>query len=759
MKKKRNNVIVRLILLFVISVAIGFCINPIFKNLKYGLDLQGGFEVLYQIDSIDGSKVTKSMVTNTYKTISKRIDVLGVSEPNISIEGDNKIRIQLAGITDPEEARNLLSTAANLTFRDTSDNLLMNSDVLRSGGAKITQDEKGNPAVSLSIRDKEKFYDVTKKVSEMDDNRIVIWLDYDEASDSFANEAVRCGSLTNSKCLSSATVSQGFASDVIIQGNFTSEEVSNLVDLINSGSLPTKLSEISSKTVGASFGANSLNLTLTAGLIGIGLVILFMIAVYRFAGLIASFGIIIYTFLTFLIFWLIGGVLTLPGIAAIVIGIGMAVDANVISFSRIKDELKKGTGLSQAYKNGNKNSFMTIFDSNLTTLIVAVILFIFGESSIKGFATVLIISIFTTMIVMVGITRYLLTKFVNTKYFDKKLNLFIGINEKNIPDISKNEKNDKEPFAKLDFAKNRKWFYLTSIVLISIGIVSLFVSGLNLGIDFKGGSSVTLKTDKKVTVEDIKKDIKELKYESSDIEISDGLVIMTLNNELSKDEVLKTEKFFNEKYSGSTDIGVVSNIVKKELVKNAFLSLIIAAIAIIIYISIRFRFSYAVGAILALLNDVLIIIGVFSLLKLEVTTIFIAAILSIIGYSINDTIVTFDRIRENTRKLKKNRYESIDQIKSILNTSIRQTLTRSIITTITTLLPVIALIIFGSHEIINFNIALLIGLISGVYSSICLASPIWLDIEKRSIGKEIKKKWYEDDEKEVEELKVRGINS
>ena len=346
--------------------------NPLLDAINYGLDLQGGFEVLYEVSSLDEDKdIDSDMVNNTYKSLLKRIDILGVSEPEITIEGDNRIRVRLAGITNKEEAREVLSSTASLTFRDTSNHLLMTSDVL-GGNAKVTRDQYGKPAVSLSIKDKDTFYDVTSKVSKMENNMIVIWLDYEAGVDSYSKEKNICGSLGNSRCLSAATVSQGFSSDVIIQGNFSSEEASSLVELINSGALPTKLEEISSRTVEASFGMNSLNKTLIAGAIGISIVILLMIVIYRFGGFIASIGVLLYTILTFLIFYLINGVLTLPGIAAILLGIGMAVDSNVIIFERIKDQLKIGVGLKEAYKIGNNESLTSVIDANITTMIVAI---------------------------------------------------------------------------------------------------------------------------------------------------------------------------------------------------------------------------------------------------------------------------------------------------------------------------------------------------------------------------------------------------
>lgn len=743
---KKQSVMKSIGIIVIILVVMGLLSPTLFRNLKFGLDLKGGFEVLYEVQSLNGEEVTSDMVTSTYKTMLKRIDVLGVSEPVITVEGTNKIRVQLAGVTDAEEAREILSQAANLTFRDTSDNLLMNSDVLNSGGARVGQDSKGRPAVSLSVKDKDEFYRVTKKVSEMEDNRIVIWLDFDKDT-SFEKEEANCGSLGDSKCLSVATVGEGFASDVIIQGNFTQNEVKSLVELINSGSLPTKLDEISSKTVTASFGMHSLEKTVLAGIVGAILIIIFLIALYRFSGLIASIGLLIYAFLTFSIFWLVGGVLTLPGIAAMLLGIGMAVDANVIQFSRIKDELKKGKNFQAAYKTGSKNSLMTIIDSNVTTLIVAIILFIFGESSIKGFATMLMISIFVTMLVMVFITRYLLNLFVKTGYFDQKVTAFLGVNKKSL------ECND---WKNLDFIKSSRIFFSLTIIVVLLGIVSLGMKGLNLGIDFKGGSSISIQSEKEITKEQLEKDLTEMGYTISTTDVRDENTIdVLITDSLTKDQVLKTEKHFKEKYNAATEIGVVSNVVKRELIKNAFLSLLLASIAIVIYISARYKFSYALGAIVALLHDVFIIVAVFSIFDLEVSSIFVAAILSIIGYSINDTIVLFDRIKENINLKEKNTIKSKEDLGEIVNDSLRQTLSRSIITTLTTLIPVVCLIFMGSREIINFNIAMLIGLIAGAYSSICIASQLWYHIEKKNIGKPKKKKWYD----EPEELKVKGVNS
>ena len=698
--------------------------------------------------------MTGDKLTATYKTLSKRIDSLGVSEPEIVIEGNDKIRVKLAGVKNPEEARTQLSTVATLSFRDTEDNLLMTSDVLQPGKAKIGQDSAGNPAVALTVKDKDKFYEVTNKISQQENNMIVIWLDYNDLRDSYANESGLCGT-NESNCLSAATVSQGFASDVIIQGNFTMEEVSNLVDLINSGSLPSKLTELSSTTVGASFGEDTLHTTLIAGIIAILAIILILILVYHFAGFISSVSMMIYSFLVFGVFWVVGGVLTLPGIAALLLGIGMAVDSNVITFARIKEELLKGKSLPTAFREGSRESFSAILDSNLTTLIVAIIMFILGESSIKGFATMLIITIVVTMFTMVFLTRYLMKLFVKTDYFNDKVGLFINVKKEDIPDVNKNEKVKPNRFSKVNFLKYRKVTALISLLIIVVGGVLIGVKGLNLGIDYKAGTSITVVSDQKISEKALVKDMKELGYEKCLVNISSDEVNIRVDSTFDGEKVKEVNKYFENKYDAKVSIGVVSNIVQKELVKNAILAVLVALLGIIVYVSIRFKFSYAVGGVLALVHDVLIMFSMFAITRFEVSSMFIAAVLAIIGYSINDTIVSFDRIRENLKKEDRKKL-NYDKFAEICNRSIQETFTRTIYTSVTTLVPVIILLILGSRGIFNFNMAMLFGLIAGTYSSIFIATSMFMLLEKKNLGKEEKKKIvYKDD---LEEKKIKGIN-
>ena len=752
-KKGMGRIIRNSLILIILVVGICFLFVPLFKGLKFGLDLQGGFEILYKADSIDGSKMTKEKITATYKTLSKRIDSLGVSEPEIIVEGNDKIRVKLAGVKNPEEARTQLSTVATLSFRDTEDNLLMTSDVLRAGGAKIGQAADGSPAVALSVKDKDKFYEVTSAISQKENNYIVIWLDYNALTDSYSKEGNECGT-SGSNCLSAATVSQGFASDVIIQGHFTQEEVSNLVDLINSGSLPSKLTELSSNTVGASFGEKTLATTLTAGIIAIAAIILILILIYHFAGFISAVSMMIYTFLVFGVFWIVGGVLTLPGIAALVLGIGMAVDSNVITFARIKEELFKGKSLPNAFREGAKSSFSAIIDSNITTLIVAIIMFTFGESSIKGFATMLIITVLVTMFTMVFLTRLLLKLFIKTEYFNDKLKLFINVNKKDVPDVNKNEKAKVSGFTKVNFLKYKYVCLVLSLLIIIVGGVIIGTKGLNLGIDYKAGTSIAVVSDEKITEDMLEADLKELKLKASNIEEAAEEMSIRLDTTLTGEQVKEINRYFEDKYNAKVNIGVVSNLVQKELVKNAILAVLIALLGIILYVSIRFKFSYAIGGVVALIHDVAIMFALFAIFRFEVSSMFIAAVLAIIGYSINDTIVSFDRIRENLSNVDRKKITK-GEFEELCNRSIGETFTRTIYTTITTLLPVIVLLVLGSRGIFNFNMAMLFGLLAGTYSSIFIATVIFMLIEKRNLNKDEVKKVYKD---EFEEKKIKGIN-
>ena len=735
----------------VITALVCISFVPVIKNINFGLDLRGGFEILYKVETLDGSKLTDQELKSTYKSIVKRIDTLGVSEPEIIIEGEN-IRVKLAGVTDEEEAKERLSTPAVLSFRDLEDNLLMDASVLTNGGASLTTNERGKYVVALDIKDNEKFYNVTKEVSDRTDNFIVIWLDFNEVEDSYKTEGESCGALGGSNCISVARVGEAFSGNVVLEGDFPKEEAEQLVDLINSGSLPTKLTSISSKTVDASFGNDMLVKAGIAGVVSVGLIILLLTAVYRVAGFFSGLCLIVYTFLVFLFFNLIDGVLTLPGIAAMILGIGMAVDSNVISFERIKDELSRGKKLPDAVRAGDKRSIVTILDANITTFIAAILLFAFGESAVKGFATILILTIIVTMLTMVFINRVVISSLAESGIFDSRLNLFIGYKKKEKVKFKKQIKT----YDGFDFLKHKVALSIIPVVIIVIAGILLAVKGANLGIDFTGGSSITVMSTKEKVDEGKVKEIL-VDYEIVDLSMASNQEGYVKIAETLEEKEVKDIKASLKELGYESDIAVISTMVKKDLTKNALVSLIFASVAMLIYVAVRFTFNFSVSSIVALLHDVLIMCALFIIFKVEVNFIFIAAVLTIIGYSINDTIVTFDRIRENYEFGVKEKFKTKEEVYTLVNISLQQTIFRTLFTTTTTLIPVIVLLCFGISAIFEFNIALLIGLIAGVYSSIFLAGTVWALLSIKDMNTPEEKKHKYDDE--LDEKIIKGINA
>ncbi|WP_313801140.1 protein translocase subunit SecDF [Cytobacillus sp.] len=725
---KRGRIVAFFLIVILVGSLIGATTNGITKNIKLGLDLQGGFEVLYKVSSLDGKKVDKAALASTAKALDKRINVLGVSEPSIQIEGEDRIRVQLAGVTDQNKAREILSTEANLSFRDVNDVKMMDGSDLAEGGAKQTFDENGNPSVSLKLKSASTFKDVTQKIVNMGapNNLLVIWLDFEEG-DSFKAESAK----EDPAYLSAPRVSQVFNQDTVsITGQFTIDEAQTLADLLNAGSLPVKLDEVYSTSVGAQFGEQAMEKTVLGGIVGIAIIYLFMIFYYRFPGFIATVTLSIYIFIILVVFDWMNAVLTLPGIAALILGVGMAVDANIITFERIREEMKVGRTLKSAFQAGSKNSFATIFDANITTILAAIVLFAFGTSSVKGFATMLILSIVVSFLTAVYLSRLLLGLWVNSNIFNKKPGWF-GVRKGDIKNIAENYEAQDLPtrFDNIDFVKHRKKFFIFSGVLMTIGIIMLVVFRLNLGIDFSSGSRIELDANQSLTKEEFQAELTKLDIKTEDIVISgenrDIGVARVKDDVLSKDKIAELKTHFKKKYGEEPNVSTVSPTVGKELAKNAMKSLVIAAIGIIIYVTIRFEYRMAIPAVLALLHDSFFIIAFFSITRLEVDITFIAAILTVVGYSINDTIVTYDRMREIMAK--KKRLKTEEDIADVVNKGLRQVMGRSINTILTVIIAVLGLLIFGSESIRNFSIALLVGTVAGTYSSIFLASQIWYE--------------------------------
>lgn len=756
--KKVSRLIAFLLLVVLLFGGMAATYKNVIKDVNLGLDLQGGFEVLYQVKPLsDGDKIDKTAVQSTAKTLERRVNVLGVSEPKIQVEDQNRIRVQLAGVKDQEQARKILSSQANLTIRDSEDKVKLTGKDLVQGSAKQEFKQNTNqPAVTFKLKDSDKFKKVTEEISKKPENVMVVWLDY-QKGDSYQKEKTK----ENPKYVSAASVDQPINSpNVEISGGFQGEkgvtEAKQIADLLNSGSLPVKLDEIYSTSVGAQFGQDALQKTIFASIIGISIIYLFMLFFYRFPGLIAVITLTTYVYLTLVAFNFISGVLTLPGLAALVLGVGMAVDANIIMYERIKDELRIGRNLKQAYKKANKSSFITILDANLTTVLAATVLFFFGESSVKGFATMLLLAILMSFVTAVFLTRILLSLIVYSNFFKKKLWWF-GVKKSQIHNI--NEGKDVSelttPYDRIDFMKLAKPLFALSGLIIAAGIIILFIFKLNLGIDFTAGTRIDAESNHALKQADVEKKMDSIGLKPDQLSIggnNDTKASMQFKHDLSKEEVSKVKSTIKDEFGHEPTVNTVSPVIGQELAKNAMLAVLLASIGMIIYISLRFEWRMGISSIISLLHDAFMIIAVFSLFRLEVDITFIAAVLTIIGYSINDTIVTFDRVREMLRKVKVITKE--EEIDYIVNSAIRQTLTRSINTVLTVVVVVVALLIFGASSIFNFSLALLIGLVSGVFSSIFIAVPLWGILKKRELRKSDKHKLVVYKRKRTNEEKV-----
>lgn len=755
--KKSSRIIAFLLLVVLLFAGMAATYKSVVKNVNLGLDLQGGFEVLYQVDPLHkGDKIDKKALQSTAQTLENRVNVLGVSEPKIQVEEPNRIRVQLAGVTDQNEARKILSSQANLTIRDAEDKVKLNGSDIKQGSAKQEfKQETNQPTVTFKVKDKNKFKKVTEEISKKRDNVMVVWLDF-KKGDSYKKEA-------NPKFISAASVDQPINSDSVeISGGFKGQEgvkkAKQIAELLNAGSLPVDLKEIYSNSVGAQFGQDALDKTVFASFIGVALIYLFMLGFYRLPGLVAIIALTTYIYLTLVAFNFISGVLTLPGLAALVLGVGMAVDANIIMYERIKDELRIGRTIKQAFSKANKSSFLTIFDSNLTTVIAAAVLFFFGESSVKGFATMLLLGILMIFVTAVFLSRFLLSLLVSSNVFKNQYWLF-GVNKNKRHNISEGvDVHDlKTSFEKWNFVKLAKPLIGVSILIVVVGLVILYIFKLNLGIDFSSGTRVDFQSKQTISQQKVEQVVKDSGLKADQIQINgkdNKVATVQFKDDLTRAQDNKLSDNIKSKFGDRPQINTVSPIIGQELAKNAMLALIYASIGIIIYVSLRFEWRMGLSSVLALLHDVFIIVAIFSLFRIEVDLTFIAAVLTIVGYSINDTIVTFDRVRENLQKIKV--ITTPEQIDDIVNRSIRQTMTRSVNTVLTVIVVVVAILFFGAPTIFNFTLALFIGLISGVFSSIFIAVPLWGMMKKRQLKKSPKHKLvvYKDKKSNDEKILV-----
>ena len=741
---KKSKLAVFALIVLLLGTLIATTIRSIISSLNLGLDLRGGFEILYQVEPLnEGATVDMSAVINS---ISKRINVLGVSEPQITVEGNNRVRVQIAGAKDLETARELIGTTANLTFRDVDNNELADSSILQEGGASLAYKD-GEPIVSLKIADKEKFAAMTKAIAQKGNgaNIMIVWLDWQDG-DTYAAEAAKAKNGEEPKYISAASVQSEINGDCIISGNFTEDSARTLANLINSGSLPVKLTELSSNVVSASYGADALQVTALAGVIGVAVVMAVMIFVYRLPGLISSIMLAFYV-------WAVFGIYSLMG------------DANIINYERIRQELYKGRSIRAAVAEGGKLSFGAIFDAQFTTLLAALIMYIWGTGTVKGFATMLIITVIMTLILNVGFSKWLLNLIVDSGICDGKPGLF-AVKKNQIPDVSKGEKQFYTGTFKFDYMGKAKYAVAAGISIIVLSLALSFFNlakgngFLNLGIDFASGTKLTVTSEQVVNVSDVEAEMETLGYKGFSYQSAgEHTVYATTKASLDKEQLTTIKKAFEQKYGVEPGDNIVTPVVGSELVRSAVILTVVAWIAMLAYITFRYEFDYAFGCFVALVHDVLIVIAVFGILRLEVNIELISVLLTIIGYSINNSIIVFDRVREEVNL--RNRIEPTEY-RAIANEAIDEAIKMSLMSSLTTIIPVIFLLIMGSNSIFTFVFAMLVGLIAGTSSSIFVAAYVWCLLREKSKPKQKTTKQKKDKKVKKElldEYTISGINA
>ena len=718
-------------------------ISPLKDRMSLGLDIKGGVYVVMEADAKDIKGMSddelRQAMEQTQTVIENRINANGLGEPTITIEGQNRIRVEIPEVEDPEEAIELIGKTAKLQFILADGTLVLEgSNVKKAEAAR--DDQSTGYAVNLQF-DREganlfgeattKAYngEVTSTIDGVGSGAIAIVLDDQIISAPHVNEPILGGNCT-------------------ITGDFDLEEAQLLAAQINGGALPIALNEVTSSVQSATIGYNALEMSVIGGLIGLAIILLLMLFVYRGLGLCADIALLLYVVLILNIMSSMGTVLTLPGIAGIIISIGMAVDANVVIFSRIREEIVLGRTVRVATETGSKRAMTTVIDSQVTTLIAAVILYEIGTSAVKGFAYTFMVGIIVSIFTAVFITQLYVKLMASSDKFAKKS--YFGIREDNTATFHLSKT--------LPIMDKRKIFYCISAGILVIGLAFGMIRGLNYGIDFTGGTMIQLDMGKQVKIEQVEKAIKDFDLDPQIIyagKDNDQIVIRTVES-LDKAGRAEVITAINEAFGIEGTDNIVTQeyfgpSVGKELRNNAILAIIIAAICMMIYIRIRFRqWKFGGAAMLGVLHDVLIVISFYAIFGITVDNPFIAGILTVVGYSINDTIVIFDRIRENIRYMKRGTLkETIDQ-------SISQTLGRSLMTSLTTIIVMVPIVIIAGESIREFVFPLMVGVLAGTYSSICVCSPFFYELGKRGRTTEYQRQIKEAEKKAKKKAKKEG---
>lgn len=676
------------------------------KGIRLGLDLAGGVSITYQVKG-DENPSSEDMNDTVYK-LQKRVEGYS-TEAEVYQVGDNRISVEIPGVTDANEILSELGTPGTLEFRTTEGETFMTGEMVADAQAGTsTSNTTGQTqyVVELTLTD-EGAEIFSEKTGEYLGKVLPIYFD--------------------DECISYPTVrNQITDGKAEISGMSTYEEAEALASQIRSGALKLELEELQSEVVGAKLGSQAISTSIYAAVIGILIIIVFMIAVYRIPGLASSIALLIYTGIVLSILHLYHITLTLPGIAGIILSIGMAVDANVIIFARIREEIATGKSVAVSIDAGFKKAFSAIFDGNITTLIAAAVLGLRGSGTVKGFAATLAIGIVFSMFTALVISRWLLKALYGMGFQDKK---FYG------------EKKERKP---VNFLGKRGLCFAISLAIIVAGFVGMGVNKsstgnpLNFSLEFMGGTSTTVAFDKDYTIEEIDEEIvpyvEEItgdgNVQTQKVADSNSVIIKTRNLNLEERE--QFNQVMEDNFGVAAEDITARNIsptISGEMRTDAIWAVVIATIFMLIYIWFRFKdIRFASSAVIALIHDVLVVLAFYALSRTSVGTTFIACMLTLVGYSINATIVIFDRIRENLALAAGRRNTDL---KEVVNASITQTLSRSINTSLTTFIMVFMLFILGVSSIREFAAPLMVGVICGGYSSVCITGALWYVFKTR----------------------------
>ena len=677
-------------------------------SIPLGLDLSGGVSITYQV--VDENPSAEDMSDTIYK-LQKRVDSYS-TEASVYQVGDDRITVEIPGVQDANEILEDLGNPGSLEFQMPDGSVFMTGDMVEDAQGATATDRYGNKQyiVSLKLTDEgaKIFGEVT---SENIGKNLPIVYDGETISYPQVQSAITGG-------------------EAQITGMSSFEEADNLATQIRIGSLSLQLSELESSVVGAQLGSQAIASSLKAGAIGLAIVMVFMIVMYAVPGIAASLALAIYTTLVIATLYLFDITLTLPGIAGIILGIGMAVDANVIVFARIREEIATGKSVQTSMKIGFQKAMSAILDGNITTLIASVVLMALGSGTVKGFAYTLMIGIILSLFTAMVVTRYILYSLYA-----------LGLKSEKLYGRAKERKS-------IDFIGKKAVFFTISGIIIAAGLISMGVhsategKALNYGLDFMGGTSTTADFGKDMTIEDIENDIVPYVEEvtgDSDVQATkvEGTTQVTIKTRtLSLDERQELEDTLAENCdvdASTITSQSISSTISGEMRSDALKAVIVSCIFMLLYIWFRFKdIRFAASAILALVHDVLVVITVYALVRISVGSTFIACVLTIVGYSINDTIVIFDRIRENLAL--KTGKQTAEELREVANKSLTQTLSRSINTSITTFIMVVMLYILGVASIRDFSLPLMAGLVCGAYSSIWIATELWY-VMKVHLGK------------------------